>query len=141
MRDGNPPLGWPLERDPYWLETSVAGVFVAGDVRHGSVKRIASATGEGAMAVQLIHGHLAAPSPRRVGWAAAPEEHIALLRSSSIFANLADRDLELLAELAIPWTYRVTSSLLKKVGKATRFTWCWMGSSKSLPIAMVAMCG
>ncbi len=54
------------------------------------------------MAVQLIHGHLAAPSPRRVGWAAAPEEHIALLRSSSIFANLADRDLELLAELANP---------------------------------------
>ncbi|HEX3244179.1 MAG TPA: FAD-dependent oxidoreductase [Chloroflexota bacterium] len=102
MRDGNPPRGWPLERDPYWLETSVAGVFVAGDVRHGSVKRIASATGEGAMAVQLIHGHLAAGSPRRVGWAAAPREHVELLRSSPIFAGLADRDLELLAELAHP---------------------------------------
>jgi hypothetical protein len=101
MRDGNPPRGWPLERDPYWLETSVAGIFVAGDVRHGSVKRIASAAGEGAMAVQLIHGHLAG-SPRRVGWAAAPREHIELLRSSPIFAGLADRDLELLAELAHP---------------------------------------
>jgi hypothetical protein len=102
MRDGNPPRGWPLERDPYWLETSVAGIFVAGDVRHGSVKRIASAAGEGAMAVQLIHGHLAASSPRRVGWRAAPKEHIELLRSSPIFAGLADRDLDLLAELAHP---------------------------------------
>ncbi|MFN0072182.1 MAG: FAD-dependent oxidoreductase [Chloroflexota bacterium] len=102
MRDGQPPRGWPLERDPYWLETSVAGIFVAGDVRHGSVKRIASAAGEGAMAVQLIHGHLAASSPRRVGWVPAPAEHIALLRSSAIFAGLADRDLELLAELAQP---------------------------------------
>jgi thioredoxin reductase (NADPH) len=102
MRDGNPPRGWPLERDPYWLETSVAGVFVAGDVRHGSVKRIASAAGEGAMAVQLIHGHLAASSPRRVGWQAASPEHIELLRLSPIFTGLADRDLELLAELAHP---------------------------------------
>jgi thioredoxin reductase (NADPH) len=51
---------WPLERDPYPLETSAPGVFVAGDARHGSSKRVASAVGEGAMAVQLIHQYLAA---------------------------------------------------------------------------------
>jgi thioredoxin reductase (NADPH) len=50
---------WPLERDPYPLETSVPGVFAAGDARHGSSKRVASAVGEGAMAVQLIHQYLA----------------------------------------------------------------------------------
>ncbi len=56
--DGRPPPGWPLERDPYYLEASVPGVFAAGDVRHQSVKRVASAVGEGAMAVTLIHRYL-----------------------------------------------------------------------------------
>jgi thioredoxin reductase (NADPH) len=51
--------GWPLERAPMPLESSEPGVFVAGDVRHGSVKRVASAVGEGAMAVQLVHRFLA----------------------------------------------------------------------------------
>ena len=55
--DVSPP--WPLERDPFVLETSTPGVFVAGDVRRGSTKRVASAVGEGAMAVQLIHEYLA----------------------------------------------------------------------------------
>jgi thioredoxin reductase (NADPH) len=55
--DGRP--SWPLERDPFVLETSTPGVFVAGDVRRGSTKRVASAVGEGAMAVQLIHEYLA----------------------------------------------------------------------------------
>jgi thioredoxin reductase (NADPH) len=50
---------WPLKRDPYVLETSVPGVFVAGDVRARSVKRVASAVGEGSMAVSLIHQYLA----------------------------------------------------------------------------------
>ena len=50
--------GWPLERDPYFLESSQPGVFFAGDVRHGSVKRVASAVGEGAMATQLAHRYL-----------------------------------------------------------------------------------
>jgi thioredoxin reductase (NADPH) len=54
-RDGN----WPLKRDPYVLETSVPGVFVAGDVRSRSIKRVASAVGEGSMAVSLIHEYLA----------------------------------------------------------------------------------
>ena len=58
MRDGKPPKGWPLERDPFLLETSVPGVFVAGDVRSGSVKRVASAVGEGSIAVMFIHQHL-----------------------------------------------------------------------------------
>ncbi|MEA2219015.1 MAG: thioredoxin reductase [Solirubrobacteraceae bacterium] len=50
--------GWPLQRDPYLLETSVPGVFVAGDVRARSIKRVASAVGEGSMAVSLIHQYL-----------------------------------------------------------------------------------
>jgi thioredoxin reductase (NADPH) len=54
-----PENGWPLKRDPYVLETSVPGVFVAGDVRARSVKRVASAVGEGSMAVSLIHQYLA----------------------------------------------------------------------------------
>jgi thioredoxin reductase (NADPH) len=49
---------WPLERDPYLLETNVPGVFVAGDVRDQSIKRVASAVGEGAMAVSFIHQYL-----------------------------------------------------------------------------------
>ena len=56
--DGQPPSGWPLERDPYLLESSVPGVFVAGDVRAASMKRVASAVGEGAMAVSLVHTYL-----------------------------------------------------------------------------------
>ncbi len=51
--------GWPLKRDPYLLETTVPGVFVAGDVRARSIKRVASAVGEGSMAVSLIHEYLA----------------------------------------------------------------------------------
>ena len=54
-----PPQGWPLDRDPYLLESSVPGIFVAGDVRAESVKRVASAVGEGALAVTLIHRYLA----------------------------------------------------------------------------------
>jgi thioredoxin reductase (NADPH) len=56
--DCQPPDTWPLARPPYRLETSKPGVFVAGDVRHGSVKRLAAAVGEGAMAVQFIHRYL-----------------------------------------------------------------------------------
>jgi thioredoxin reductase (NADPH) len=59
MHDGHRPKGWWAERDPFWLESSVPGVFVAGDVRSKSIKRVASAVGEGAMAVSLIHQHLA----------------------------------------------------------------------------------
>jgi thioredoxin reductase (NADPH) len=55
---GNRPRGWRLDRDPYFLEASAPGVFAAGDVRANSVKRVASAVGEGAMAIQLIHGYL-----------------------------------------------------------------------------------
>jgi thioredoxin reductase (NADPH) len=55
------PVGWPLDRDPYYLEGSVPGVFAAGDARANSVKRVASAVGEGAMAIQLVHRYLEAP--------------------------------------------------------------------------------
>jgi thioredoxin reductase (NADPH) len=57
-RTGRPPAGWTPEREPYYLETSTPGVFAAGDVRHQSVKRVASAVGEGAMAVTLVHRYL-----------------------------------------------------------------------------------
>ncbi|MGB3543257.1 MAG: hypothetical protein WBA11_10060, partial [Rubrivirga sp.] len=50
---------WPLERAPFLLESSVPGVFVAGDVRAESVKRVASAVGEGSVAVAFVHQHLA----------------------------------------------------------------------------------
>jgi thioredoxin reductase (NADPH) len=57
-RNGRRPKGWSLERDPFLLETSVPGIFVAGDVRHGSIKRVASAVGEGSIAIELIHKYL-----------------------------------------------------------------------------------
>lgn len=56
--DGRPPEGWELDRPPYHLETNVPGVFVAGDARSESAKRVASAVGEGAMAVMLVHRYL-----------------------------------------------------------------------------------
>jgi thioredoxin reductase (NADPH) len=51
---------WPLERDPYLLETSIPGIFSAGDVRHGSIKRVAAGVGEGSMSIAFIHQYLAA---------------------------------------------------------------------------------
>jgi thioredoxin reductase (NADPH) len=57
--DGKHPEGWREPREPFLLESSVAGVFVAGDVRHGSIKRVASAVGEGSIAVQFAHQYLA----------------------------------------------------------------------------------
>ncbi len=59
MRDGRRPKGWTLDRDPYLLETNVPGIFAVGDVRQGVVRRVASAVGEGAMAVTFVHQHLA----------------------------------------------------------------------------------
>ncbi len=59
MEEGKPPADWLLERDPFLLETNVPGIFASGDVRHGSVKRVASAVGEGSIAVQFIHQYLA----------------------------------------------------------------------------------
>ncbi|WP_416758157.1 FAD-dependent oxidoreductase [Roseateles sp. So40a] len=55
LRDGARAPGWPLDREPYFLETNIPGVFAAGDVRHGAVRRCASAVGEGAMAVAFVH--------------------------------------------------------------------------------------
>jgi thioredoxin reductase (NADPH) len=54
---------WPLERDPFLLETSAPGIFAAGDVRHGSVKRVASGVGEGSMAIAFVHQYLASRAP------------------------------------------------------------------------------
>jgi thioredoxin reductase (NADPH) len=58
IREGQHPKGWTLERDPFLLETNVPGIFAVGDVRHGSVKRVASGVGEGSVAVQFIHQYL-----------------------------------------------------------------------------------
>lgn len=57
--DLGPLKGWNVDRDPFPLESSVPGVFVAGDVRHGSIRRVAGATGEGATAIRFVHRHLA----------------------------------------------------------------------------------
>jgi thioredoxin reductase (NADPH) len=59
MKEGKRPKGWAVDRDPGLLETSVPGVFAVGDVRHGSVKRVASSVGEGSIAVQFVHHYLA----------------------------------------------------------------------------------
>ena len=61
LNSGKRPEGWALDRDPFPLESSIPGIFVAGDVRATSVKRVASAVGEGAMAVTLVHQYLATP--------------------------------------------------------------------------------
>ena len=58
MAGGRPPESWPLQRPPMFLESSLPGVFAAGDVRYGSVKRVASAVGEGSVAIRLIHDYL-----------------------------------------------------------------------------------
>jgi thioredoxin reductase (NADPH) len=58
-RDNGRIIGWKLDRDPFLLETNVPGIFCAGDVRHQSVKRVASAVGEGSIAVQFTHRYLA----------------------------------------------------------------------------------
>jgi thioredoxin reductase (NADPH) len=58
VTEGRRPVGWDRDRDPYYLESSVPGIFAAGDVRANSVKRVASAVGEGAMAVTLVHTFL-----------------------------------------------------------------------------------
>jgi thioredoxin reductase (NADPH) len=57
--EGRLPKCWKEEREPYLLETSVPGIFVAGDVRRGSAKRVASAVGEGSISVQFMHQYLA----------------------------------------------------------------------------------
>ena len=59
IRDGKRPKTWTLDRDPGLLETSVPGIFAVGDVRHGSVKRVASGVGEGSVAIQFVHQYLA----------------------------------------------------------------------------------
>jgi thioredoxin reductase (NADPH) len=58
FKDGQWTKSWPLKRNPYLLETSAPGIFAAGDVRHGSIKRVASAVGEGAVSVALVHQYL-----------------------------------------------------------------------------------
>jgi thioredoxin reductase (NADPH) len=58
IRDGHRPKGWNLKRDPYLLETNVPGIFAAGDVRQGAVRRVASAVGQGAIAISFVHQYL-----------------------------------------------------------------------------------
>jgi thioredoxin reductase (NADPH) len=58
LRDGKPPRGWNLDRAPGLLETNVPGIFVVGDVRKGSVKRVASGVGEGSVAISFVHQYL-----------------------------------------------------------------------------------
>ena len=56
--NGTRPKGWTLERDPFLLETNIPGIFAVGDVRHNSIKRVASGVGEGSICVQFVHQYL-----------------------------------------------------------------------------------
>jgi thioredoxin reductase (NADPH) len=56
--EGNGPKGWKEERDPFIFESIIPGVFAAGDTRHSSIKRVASAVGEGSITVQMVHQYL-----------------------------------------------------------------------------------
>jgi thioredoxin reductase (NADPH) len=58
LQDGRPPKNWTLKRDPYLMETNVPGIFAAGDVRHNVIRRVASAVGQGAVAISLVHRYL-----------------------------------------------------------------------------------
>jgi thioredoxin reductase (NADPH) len=58
IRAGRDVTTWSVDREPFALETSIPGIFCAGDVRHGSVKRVASGVGEGSMAIAFIHEYL-----------------------------------------------------------------------------------
>jgi thioredoxin reductase (NADPH) len=58
VHDGRRPRGWTLKRDPYLLETSVPGIFAAGDVRHDVMRRVASAVGQGAVVLSVVHKYL-----------------------------------------------------------------------------------
>jgi thioredoxin reductase (NADPH) len=58
VRNGHMPATWKQKRDPYLLETSVPGIFAAGDIRQGAVRRVASAVGQGAIAISLVHQYL-----------------------------------------------------------------------------------
>ncbi len=58
LENGKPPKGWPLSRQPFYLETSVPGIFAAGDIRHGSLPRISTAIGQGAITINLVHQYL-----------------------------------------------------------------------------------
>jgi thioredoxin reductase (NADPH) len=75
-RYGSPRRGWHLERLPLLMETSMSGVFAVGDVRHGSVKRVASAVGEGAIAIQMVHEYLTSITQGRPGMSASDNETI-----------------------------------------------------------------
>jgi thioredoxin reductase (NADPH) len=100
VRGGRPPRGWNLRREPFMLETNVPGIFVAGDVRRGSGKRVAAAVGEGAMAVLFVHRHLSESEPVRSVTDPAEATHIALMRELPLFADLSDADLQQLYGLA-----------------------------------------
>jgi thioredoxin reductase (NADPH) len=56
--NGNRPAGWKLKRDPYLMETGVPGIFAAGDVRYGVMRRVASAVGQGSTAINFVHEYL-----------------------------------------------------------------------------------
>ena len=90
LTDGKRPDGWRLDRDPYWLETSVPGIFAAGDVRARSVKRIASAVGEGSMAVQFVHQYLASLRPMSTD----------LLQEFALFSGVPEKDLDRLCQMS-----------------------------------------
>ena len=110
LAGGRRPRGWPLDRDPYYLEASVPGVFAAGDARTNSVKRVASAVGEGAMAIQLVHRYLEARDR-----AARP----AALAELFLFEKLSDEQLAWLAERGQVRSYEAGATVYRVGEPAT----------------------
>ena len=117
LSDGRRPADWAPDRDPYPLETSIPGVFVAGDVRADSVKRVASAVGEGAMAVMLVHPtcrprETSRPREEMMASPEVPSCSPELLRSLFLFESLSEDRLSYLCEhgdvIAVDpgWLYR-----------------------------------
>jgi len=89
LRYGRPRRGWHMGRLPLLLETSMSGVFAVGDVRHGSVKRVASAVGEGSIAVQMVHEYLSS-APRGRSGMSTGDGGAALERTSGRIESSSD---------------------------------------------------
>ena len=127
MLDGKRPTGWTADRDPFYLETSVPGIFVAGDVRHRSAKGVTSGVGEGAMAVKLVHqylGLLIVMNP----------SDLQEVRSTPLFAKLTDE------QVGMPGRRRSNRSACRHcAGVRRRTDWFFPGMTDLLVFAPIVI--